>query len=85
MCVYLDINGVYTRPYYQKLNVPYRKTNVGQKALSFVDASLWNNLNKTLKASSGLNVFKHNIKQHYFNELKNKSSNSSFCTFDASK
>ena len=33
---------------YQKLNVPHRKTNVGQKVLSYVGTSLWNNLNKTL-------------------------------------
>ena len=34
--------------------------------------SLWKNLNKTLKISTSLNTFKHNVKQHYFNELKNK-------------
>ena len=55
-----------------KFNVPHRKTNVGQKALSYVGPSLWNNLNKTLKTSTSLNAFKHNIKQHYFNELKKK-------------
>ena len=61
---------------YQKLNVPHRKTNVanvGQKALSYVGPSLWNNLNKTLKTSTNLNTFKHNIKQH-FNGLKKKES-----------
>ena len=43
----LETNGVHTRSSYQKLNVPHRKTNVGQKALSYVGPSLWNNLNKT--------------------------------------
>ena len=66
----LETNGVHTRSSYQKLNVPHRKTNVGQKALSYVGPSLWNNLNKTLKTSISLNTFQHNIKKHYFNELK---------------
>ena len=70
-------NGVHTRSSYQKLDVPDRKTNVGHltlSALSYVGSSLWNNLNKTLKTSTSLNAFKHNIKQHYFNELKKKES-----------
>ena len=70
----LEINGVHTRSSYQKLNVPHRKANVGQKALPYVGPSLWNNLNKTLKTSTSLNAFKHNIKQHYFNKLKKKES-----------
>ena len=70
----LETNGVQTCSSYQKFNVPHRKTNVGQKALSYVGPSLWNNLNKTLKTSTSLNTFKHNIKKHYFNELKKKES-----------
>ena len=58
----LEINGVHTCSSYQKLNVPHRKTNVGQKALSYVGPSLWKNLNKTLKTSTSLNAFNHNIK-----------------------
>ena len=59
---------------HQKLTVPHRKTNVGQKVLSCVGPLLWNSSNKTLKTSTSLNAFKHNIKQHYFNELKKKES-----------
>ena len=70
----LETNGVHTRSSYQKLNVPHRKANVGEKTLSYVGPSLWNNLNKTLNTSTSLNAFKHNIKQHYFNELKEKES-----------
>ena len=70
----LETNGVHTRSSYQKLNVPHRKTNVRQKALSYVGPSLWNNLSKTLKTSTSLNTLKHHIKQHYFNELKKKMS-----------
>ena len=38
--VLLETNGVYTRSSYQKLNIPHRKINVGQKALSYVGPSL---------------------------------------------
>ena len=50
----LEANGVHTRSSYQNLNVPYRKTNVGQKALFYVGPSPWNNLNKMLKTSTSL-------------------------------
>ena len=66
--VLLEING------FQKLNFPHRKTNARQKSLSFIGPSLWNNLNKTLKTSTSLNAFKHDIKQHYFDELQKKES-----------
>ena len=70
----LETNGVHMCSSHQKLNVPYRQTNVGLKALPYVDPSLWKNLNKTLKTSTSLNAFKHNIKQHFFNELKKEES-----------
>ena len=40
----------------------------------YVGSSLWKKLNKTLKTSTSLNAFKHNIKQHHFNELKRRES-----------
>ena len=36
----LEINGVHTHSSYQKLIVPHRKTNAGQKALSYTGPSL---------------------------------------------
>ena len=69
-----EANGIQTRFSYLKLKVPHRKTNVGQQALSYIGPSLWNNLNMTQKTSTSLNAFKHNIKQHYFSELKRKES-----------
>ena len=72
--VLVETIGVHTCSSNQKLNVPHRKANVGQKALSYVDPSLWNNLNKTLKNPTSLNTFKHNTKKHYFNKLKKKES-----------
>ena len=77
----LEINGVHTHLSHQKLNVPHRKTNVGQKALSYFDPSLWNNLTKTLKTSTSLNAFKLDVKQHYFNELKKRESSKKFLYF----
>ena len=65
-------------------NIARQNTNVGQEALSYVGLSLWNNLNETIKPSTSLNAFKHNIKQHYFNELKKRLSNS-LHLFDVSK
>ena len=70
----LETNGVHTCSSFQKLNVPHRKINIWQKALSYVGSSLWNNLNKTLETSTSLNTFKHNIRAHYLNELKKKES-----------
>ena len=54
----LETNGVHMRSSYQKLTVPHRKTNSGQKAISYVGPSLWNNLNHKLKTSTSLNTFK---------------------------
>ena len=64
----LETNGVHMRSSYQKLNLAHRKTNVGQKALSYVGPSLWNNLSKALKISTSINALKYNIKQYYFYE-----------------
>ena len=61
-------SGISTRYSYQKLKIPRRKTNIGQKALSYVGPSIWNSLNNSLKSASSLNTFKHNIKEHF---LKN--------------
>ena len=67
--VILETNGVHMRSSNQKLNVPCRKTTVGQKGLSYIGPLRWNNLNKTLKTSTSLNAFKNKIKQLYFHEL----------------
>ena len=70
----LETNGIRTRYSYQKLNIPKRTTNIGQKALSYTGPFLWNNLDKNLKTSGSLNSFKHKIKEDYFKELKKKES-----------
>ena len=47
---------------YQKLKLPHRKINQVLRALTYIDRSLWNKLDKSLKTSFSLNAFKHNLK-----------------------
>ena len=64
------------RSSFQKLKCPFRKTNNGQNALSYIGPTFWNQTPHTLKRSNNLNTFKHNFKKYYLKELKN--SNNSF-------
>ena len=54
---------------YQKLQQPFRKTNPGQDALSFIGPALGNKNPKEIKRTTNLNAFKHNLKKHYLQEL----------------
>ena len=54
---------------YQKLQQPFRKTNAGQNALSFIGPALWNKVPEEIKRITNLNAFKHNLKKHYLKEL----------------
>ena len=56
-----------TRNKLAKLKIPFRKTNIGQKAISFVGPSLWNSLPKLIKKTDNLNTFKHNVKNYCLN------------------
>ena len=67
-------NGIPASYSYQKLKLPHRKPNQGFRALSYVGLSLWNIQDKSLKTSSSLNSFKHNIKDHYFQKGNKKES-----------
>ena len=51
-----------TRNSFGKLKHPFGKTNTGQKTLSYIGPSLWNNLPETVKKMNSLNTFKHNVK-----------------------
>ena len=57
------------RSSYQKLQQPFRKTNTGQNALSFIGPALWNKVPQKIKRTTNLNRFKHNLKKHYLKEL----------------
>ena len=52
-----------------KLKQPFPNTNTGQKALSFIGPSFWNQIPETLKKTDNLNTFKHNLKKHFFNQM----------------
>ena len=54
---------------YHKLQQPFRKTNTGQNALSFIGPALWNKVPDDFKRTTNLNAFKHNLKKHYLKEL----------------
>ena len=58
--------GIPTRSSHHKLKLPKRKKSQGQRALSYLGPSLWNNLDNSLKKSVSLNAFKHNLKDYYF-------------------
>ena len=45
----VDRNGMSTRNSFQKLTAPFRRTNQGQKALSYIGPSVWNKLPDNLK------------------------------------
>ena len=52
-----------------KLKRPFRNTNTGQKALSFIGSYFWNQIPETLKKTDNLNTFKHNLNKHFFNQM----------------
>ena len=53
-----------------RLKVPFRKTTMGQKSLSYIGPSVWNKLPSSLKRSISLNTFKHDVKKSYLQELR---------------
>ena len=48
-----------------KLKNPFRKTNIGQKDISYIAPSIWNSLPDSIKRTNSLNTVKHNVKKHY--------------------
>ena len=48
---------------------PFRNTNTGQKALSFIGPSFWNQIPETLKKTKNFNTFNHNLKKHFLNQM----------------
>ena len=57
-----------TRNRLAKFRHPFRKANTGQKTLSYIGPSLWNNLPETIKKTNNLNTFKRNVKNLYLNQ-----------------
>ena len=67
-------NNIQIRGSFLKLKCPFRKTTVGQMALSYLGPTIWSKTTDTLKRTKNLNTFKHNLKEHYLKELKNYNS-----------
>ena len=59
-------HGHNTRRSNCRLQLPYRNTSYGHKALSFLGSKLWNILPAKIKSSSNINTFKHDIKKAIF-------------------
>ena len=67
---YASQERISSRNNYAKLKVPFRKTTMGQKSLSYIGPSVWNKLPSSMKRNISLNKFKHDVKKHYLRELK---------------
>ena len=59
-----------TRRATQKLDLPFRKSCIGQKTLSYIGPKTWNNLPAQIKLNKSVNTFKHNIKKSFFDDLQ---------------
>ena len=53
-----------------RVKVPFQKTNMWQDSLSYVAPSVWNKLPNSMKRNISLNTFKHDVKKHCLQELK---------------
>ena len=51
--------------HFLKPKQPFRNTNNGQKVLSFIGPSFWNQIAETLRKTNNLNTVKHNLKKHF--------------------
>ena len=58
-----------TRNSQHSLKVPFRKTNIGQNALSYSGPNSWNKIPINIKLTKTRNEFKHKIKSNYFETL----------------
>ena len=69
---YASQGRISSRNNYARLNVPFRKTNMGQNSLSYLGRSVWNTLPSSMKRNMNLNTFEDNVKKHYLQELRMK-------------
>ena len=68
-------NTTATRTYLFKLSQPLRKTNHGQKSLSYVAPCIWNKLPDFLKTTENVNTFKHRTKKDFFHRMNYEENN----------
>ena len=67
--------SLYTRRSLNKLCLPNKNTTRGIKTLSYIGPRIWNNLSIFLKSARNLNIFKHRLKDSFFENLTKKEEN----------
>ena len=67
---YASQGRISSRNNYARLKVPFRKTTMGQKSLSYIGPSVWNKLPSSMKRNISLDKFKHDVKKYYLRELR---------------
>ena len=55
-----------TRNSMHRFQLPFKRTNIGQKGISYTGPKIWNSLSTEVKLSKNSNTFKHKIKNDYF-------------------
>ena len=68
-----------TRRAMQKLDLPFRKSSIGQETFSYIGPKTWNNLPAQIKRSKNVNTFKHDIKKSFFDDLQKQNDDIFFC------
>ena len=63
------LNNLRTSNSYLKLICPFRKSNMGKNALSFIGLSIWNKTPEVLKKTNSINTFKHDLKEYYLSRF----------------
>ena len=61
-----------TRRSVLKLELPLKKTNMGQSAISYIGPKVWNNLPSECKLEDNPNKFKHKMKEEFFKCIQHK-------------
>ena len=59
-----------TRGSVHKLELPFKTTNMGQKAISYIGPRVWNKLPSDCKLENNPNKFKHKIKAQFFQNIQ---------------
>ena len=62
-----------------KLNLPFRKSNTGQKCLSYLGPKIWNSQSSDVKSIANINSFKHKIKEIFFQNIQREEGKRRIC------
>ena len=59
-----------TRKSVLKLELPLKKTKMGQNSISYIGPKVWNKLPSQCKLENNPNKFKHKIKEEFFKNIQ---------------